>query len=66
MIPVLVYPDVRAAVQFMRGNAKEFIAAGVPSVMITPPTRYTHSPFEMCHEDDVENSIRLLVAYLEG
>lgn len=47
-------------------NAKEFVAAGVPSVMITPPTRYTHSPFEMCHEDDVENSIRLLVAYLEG
>jgi tetrahedral aminopeptidase len=47
-------------------NAKEFIAAGVPSVMITPPTRYTHSPFEMCHEDDVENAIRLLVAYLEG
>ena len=47
-------------------NAKEFVAAGVPSVMITPPTRYTHSPFEMCHEDDVEHSIRLLVAYLEG
>jgi endoglucanase len=47
-------------------NAKEFVAAGVPSVMITPPTRYTHSPFEMCHEDDVENAIRLLVAYLEG
>ena len=47
-------------------NAKEFVAAGVPSVMITPPTRYTHSPFEMCHEDDIENSIRLLVAYLEG
>lgn len=47
-------------------NAKEFVAAGVPSVMITPPTRYTHSPFEMCHEDDIENSIRLLVAYIEG
>ncbi len=47
-------------------NAKEFMAAGVPSVMITPPTRYTHSPFEMCHEDDIENSIRLLVAYIEG
>lgn len=46
-------------------NAKEFIAAGVPSVMITPPTRYTHSPFEMCHEDDIEQTIRLLVAYLE-
>jgi endoglucanase len=46
-------------------NAREFVAAGIPSVMITPPTRYTHSPFEMCHEDDVENAIRLLVAHLE-
>jgi putative aminopeptidase FrvX len=34
--------------------------------MITPPTRYTHSPFEMCHEDDVEHTIQLLTAYLEG
>ena len=47
-------------------NAREFTAAGIPSVMITPPTRYTHSPFEMCHEGDVEQTIRLLVAYLEG
>lgn len=47
-------------------NAKEFISAGIPSVMITPPTRYTHSPFEMCHADDVEQTIRLLVAYVEG
>ena len=43
------------------------VSAGVyQSVMITPPTRYTHSPFEMCHEDDVEHAIRLLVAHLEG
>ena len=47
-------------------NALEFIAAGIPSVMITPPTRYTHSPFEMIHADDLENCIRLLVAYLEA
>lgn len=45
-------------------NAREFIAAGIPSVMLTPPTRYTHSPFEMIHEDDVEWAIRLLAAYL--
>ena len=57
--------QLAAYIQF-GNNAKEFVAAGVPSLMITPPTRYTHSPFEMCHEDDVENSIRLLVAYLEG
>ena len=47
-------------------NAREFIAAGIPSVMITPPTRYTHSPFEMIHEADVENTIRLISAYLEA
>lgn len=47
-------------------NAREFIAAGIPSVMITPPTRYTHSPFEMVHEADVENTIRLLIEYLQS
>lgn len=46
-------------------NASQFVAAGIPSVMITPPTRYTHSPFEMVHVADVEHSIQLLVAHLE-
>ncbi len=47
-------------------NAREFVAAGIPSLMITPPTRYTHSPFEMIHEADLEHTIRLLTAYLEA
>lgn len=59
-------PYQLAAYPQFGNNAKEFIAAGVPAAMITPPTRYTHSPFEMCHEDDVEHAVRLLVAYLEG
>ena len=47
-------------------NAREFVAAGIPSMMITPPTRYTHSPFEMIHEADLEHTIQLLTAYLEA
>ena len=47
-------------------NAREFVAAGIPSMMITPPTRYTHSPFEMIHETDVEHTIQLLTAWLEA
>jgi putative aminopeptidase FrvX len=38
---------------------------GVPSGVISVPSRYVHSPSEMVDINDVENSIRLLVAVLE-
>lgn len=38
---------------------------GVAASMLGVPTRYTHSPFEMLHEDDLENTVRLLQAFLE-
>ncbi len=38
---------------------------GVPSGVISIPTRYVHSPSEMVDMNDVENSIKLLTAVLE-
>jgi putative aminopeptidase FrvX len=38
---------------------------GVPSGVISVPSRYVHSPSEMVDINDVENSIKLLVAVLE-
>jgi endoglucanase len=46
-------------------DAASFIRQGVPSALITVPTRYTHSPFEMVHLRDVERTVDLLKAFLE-
>lgn len=33
---------------------------GCPSVLISIPLRYMHTPVEMLHKDDIENTIRLM------
>jgi putative aminopeptidase FrvX len=33
---------------------------GCPSVLISIPLRYMHTPVEMLHKDDIENTIRLI------
>jgi endoglucanase len=40
------------------------IRRGVAASAIGIPTRYTHSPFEMLHADDVEATLQLLLAFL--
>jgi endoglucanase len=45
-------------------RAIQLTRAGVPSICLSIPTRYIHSPSEMVDLDDVENSVRLLVALL--
>ena len=39
--------------------------AGVPTGLISIPTRYLHSPTELCDLADVESAIRLIVAFAE-
>jgi endoglucanase len=39
--------------------------AGVPSGVISIPTRYVHSTIEMASKDDISSCIALLTAYLE-
>jgi putative aminopeptidase FrvX len=42
----------------------ELIKAGIETALIAPPARYTHSPFEMTHEDDLMLAVDLLQAFL--
>ncbi|GGJ91042.1 hypothetical protein GCM10007043_00900 [Calditerricola satsumensis] len=38
---------------------------GVPSIAISIPTRYIHSHAAILHRDDVERTVRLLVALIQ-
>lgn len=40
--------------------------SGVPVCTISIPTRYVHSVVEMCHKEDIENSIKLICKFLEN
>jgi putative aminopeptidase FrvX len=40
--------------------------SGIPSALVSLPLRYMHSAVEMAHLDDVEQTIRLLVAFAEN
>jgi endoglucanase len=38
---------------------------GVPSGVISIPTRYVHSTIEMASKEDIVNCIKLLIKFLE-
>jgi tetrahedral aminopeptidase len=42
-------------------GAMNLTHAGAPSICLSVPTRYIHSPSEMVDYDDVQNSVKLLV-----
>ena len=41
-----------------------FTGTGVTTALVSLPLRYMHSPSEVCHMDDIQYSIDLLVAFL--
>jgi endoglucanase len=45
-------------------DAGALVREGVAASAIGVPTRYTHSPFEMVHADDLETTRALLTALL--
>jgi len=45
--------------------AMQIVRAGVPAGCLSIPCRYIHSPSEMVDEQDVENSVRLLLEVLQ-
>ena len=45
-------------------RAMQLARAGVPPGCVSIPTRYIHSPSEMVDYNDVQNSVKLLVALL--
>jgi endoglucanase len=52
----------RAVFNLYGSDAGELIKQGVASALVAFPTRYTHSPFEMIHEDDLDATVELLRA----
>lgn len=47
-------------------DAFAYSARGVASALISLPLRYMHTTVEMVHQDDVENTIRLIYASLKN
>jgi endoglucanase len=45
-------------------DAGALIREGVAASALVVPTRYTHSPFETVHADDLETTVQLLLAFL--
>jgi endoglucanase len=45
-------------------DAGALIREGVAAAAVGVPTRYTHSPFETVHADDLEATLNLLLAFL--
>ena len=41
-----------------------FADKGYPTALVSLPLRYMHSPSEVCHMDDIQNSIELLARFL--
>jgi putative aminopeptidase FrvX len=62
-------PFQRMAVSRATGtdtDAFAFSAEGVPSALISLPLRYMHTTVEMCHQNDVENTIKLMYEAVKG
>ncbi len=61
-------PFQRAAASRATGTDTDAFAysnSGVPSVLISLPLRYMHTTVEMCHREDVENTILLIFETLK-
>jgi endoglucanase len=58
-------PIQHAIFQNYGSDGAELIRRGVETVLLTMPTRYTHSPNEMVTERDCVQCVDLILAYLE-
>jgi putative aminopeptidase FrvX len=61
-IPFTVAASARAT--GTDADAFHISRAGIPSAVVSIPLRYMHSPVEMVQLDDVENSARLIAAFV--
>ena len=59
-------PVQQAVFQNYGSDGAELIRRGIETVLLTMPTRYTHSPNEMVSEDDCNACVDLLIAFLES
>ncbi len=58
-------PVQHAVFQNYGSDGAELIRRGVETVLLTMPTRYTHSPNEMVTEPELVQCVDLILAYLE-
>ena len=58
-------PVQPAVFHFYGSDAGAFTRHGLRAGLVVVPTRYTHSPFEMVHLGDVEQTVQLLKYFLE-
>jgi putative aminopeptidase FrvX len=58
-------PIQPAVFHFYGSDSGAFTRHGIRAGLVVVPTRYTHSPFEMVHLQDVEQTVQLLKAFLE-
>jgi tetrahedral aminopeptidase len=57
-------PVQHAIFERFGSDGAQFIRHGIPASLLCPPTRYTHSPFEMVDEKDLDATVQLLEAYV--
>jgi endoglucanase len=58
-------PVQQAIFQNYGSDGAELIRRGIETVLLTFPTRYTHSPNEMVVERDLVQCVDLILAYLQ-
>ncbi|MEX2425849.1 MAG: M20/M25/M40 family metallo-hydrolase [Thermomicrobiaceae bacterium] len=59
-------PIQHAIFERFGSDGAQFIRHGIPAILLCPPTRYTHSPFEMVDEADLDATTNLLKAFVTG
>jgi tetrahedral aminopeptidase len=57
-------PIQHAVYEHIGSDGSALIAQGIPTALLGPSTRYTHSAFEMIDARDVDASLRLLHAFV--
>ncbi len=48
------------------GTAIHLTRQGIPTGVISPPSRYIHTPVSVVNMEDIENTVKLIVAVLDG
>lgn len=59
-------PTQSAVFQRFASDGEALIRRGVETALVAFPTRYTHSPFEMVDEHDLDHCVALLAAFVTG
>lgn len=56
--------EVASSLSYTDADRIHFAGKGIPTVLVSIPLRYMHSPAEVADQADVENCIKLLVEFL--